>query len=74
MRFEVFVLNHDLQGKSVLDVGCGVADFWDHLHLRGLNCDYVGVDIASGMIKLCRERYPELRFESVDTLESGSGV
>jgi SAM-dependent methyltransferase len=69
MRFEVFILNHDLRGKSVLDVGCGVADFRDHLQARGIACDYVGVDISTEMVRRSRLRFPELRFEIVNILE-----
>jgi SAM-dependent methyltransferase len=69
MRFEVFVLNHDLRGKSVLDVGCGVADFWYHLQARGIVCEFVGVDISMEMIRRCRLRFPALRFECVNIVE-----
>jgi SAM-dependent methyltransferase len=69
MRFETFILNHDLQGKSILDVGCGVGDFWAHLQARGIDCDYLGVDIAPEMIRRSRERFPRARFEERNILE-----
>ncbi|MDR3400909.1 MAG: class I SAM-dependent methyltransferase [Chthoniobacter sp.] len=69
MRFEAFLLHHDLQGKSVLDVGCGVGDFWAHLQARGVQCEYLGVDIAPQMIQRSRERYPQAEFAELNILE-----
>jgi ubiquinone/menaquinone biosynthesis C-methylase UbiE len=69
MRFEAFVLNHDLNGKSVLDVGCGVGDLYAHLQARGLRCDYTGFDLSPEMIQRCRSRFPGVSFESGDFLE-----
>lgn len=71
MRFEVFVLNHDLQGCSLLDVGCGTGDLFGHLQRRGTACAYTGIDLSSGMIRRARERFPSATFlegNAVDAL------
>jgi SAM-dependent methyltransferase len=73
MRFETFLLDHDVRGKSVLDVGCGLGDLLHHVRRRGLDCDYVGVDLSSEMIARCRARFPGVRFESVDILQTDLG-
>jgi SAM-dependent methyltransferase len=73
MRFEAFVLNHDLRGKSVLDVGCGIGDFSGHLRARGIECEYLGVDIAPEMIRRSRERYPQAEFAERNILEWDPG-
>lgn len=69
MRFEAFVVHHDLQGKSILDVGCGVGDLWAHLRARGIECEYLGTDLSSEMIHRCQERFPEAAFEQRNILE-----
>ncbi len=63
MRFEAFVTNHDLSGRSILDVGCGVGDLLKHLQRRGINCDYSGFDISPEMVRICREKFPGVDFE-----------
>ena len=68
MRFEAFVLSHDLAGASILDVGCGVGDFYGHLADRKISCDYLGVDLAPEMIGRATEKYPAGRFEVADVL------
>jgi SAM-dependent methyltransferase len=69
MRFESFVLTHDLVGRSILDVGCGVGDLYGHLRDREIACDYLGVDLSSQMIARCREKYPDGKFEQANILE-----
>ena len=69
MRFEAFVLYHDLKGKSLLDVGCGAGDLWAHLQARSIRCDYTGVDISPEMIRRCQQRFPGVRFENRNILE-----
>jgi SAM-dependent methyltransferase len=69
MRFEAFVLFHDLAGKSILDIGCGAGDFWEHLQARGIACDYLGTDLSPEMIRRCRERFPGVAFEAGNVLE-----
>jgi len=69
MRFEVFVLNHDLNGKSLLDVGCGAGDLYDHLQARGIHCNYTGIDISEEMVRRCRQRFPGVRFEQRNILD-----
>lgn len=71
MRFEVFVLNHDLQGCSVLDVGCGTGDLFDRLQRSGSKCEYTGIDLSGAMIRRARERFPSANFlegNAVDAL------
>lgn len=63
MRFEAFVTNHDLNGCSILDVGCGVGDLLKHIRRRGINCDYSGFDISPEMVKICRGKFPGVDFE-----------
>ena len=69
MRFETFLLSHDLRGKSVLDLGCGVADFYEHLCRRGISCEYAGVDISAEMIRRCSERFPQVSFQTANVLQ-----
>lgn len=69
MRFEAFVIQHELRGKSILDVGCGVGDFWQHLQRRGVDYRYLGVDIAPAMVQRARERFPGTPFECRNILE-----
>ncbi len=69
MRFESFLLNHNLTNKSVLDLGCGVGDFWDHLQARRISCHYLGIDISPQMVNRCRERFPEANFEVQNILQ-----
>jgi SAM-dependent methyltransferase len=68
LRFEAFLLEHDLDGKRVLDLGCGLADFYAHLQHRGIRADYNGFDLSPEMIRLCRARFPDVPFESGDFL------
>src|SRR5579864_3877368 len=68
MRYASFLSHNVLAGKSVLDVGCGIADLYAELDRRNLPCEYVGFDIAEEMVRRCRERFPRLRFESGNIL------
>jgi SAM-dependent methyltransferase len=66
MRFEVFLRVHDVRGCSLLDVGCGVGDFYGRLMGSGVECRYHGVDLAPAMIARARERFPLGMFELRD--------
>jgi SAM-dependent methyltransferase len=68
LRFEAFLLEHDLDGMRVLDLGCGLGDFYAHLQRRGIRADYTGFDLSPEMIRLCRARFPDVPFESGDFL------
>ncbi len=63
LRFEAFLRAHDLKGRSILDVGCGVGDFFARLRENGVAAEYCGIDLSSEMIGRARERFPEGRFE-----------
>lgn len=69
MRFEAFVIHHDLAGASILDVGCGVGDFYAHLERRQIAADYFGADLSLKMVERCRERFPTGKFEAVNILD-----
>jgi SAM-dependent methyltransferase len=69
MRFEAFALDHDLTRATVLDVGCGVGDFWGHMQLRGGAAKYLGIDLSPAMIERARAKYPQASFASLDILE-----
>ena len=52
-------LNHDLEGQSLCEIGCGAGHLLDHLNERGIQASYRGVDLSPAMIAAARERHPE---------------
>ncbi len=53
------------QGKKVLDIGCGLGDFYGFLREKhSLQLDsYYGFDINPELINACRSRFPDTFFE-----------
>ena len=63
LRFQILSQIGDLNGKSVLDVGCGVGDFYGYLNRKNLNFEYLGIDITPEMIIEAKKKYPDGSFE-----------
>jgi SAM-dependent methyltransferase len=68
-RFGVLAAIAPLHGTRVLDVGCGLADFYDFLQRRGIDVGYTGHDLNPEAIAQARERYPALRLEAGDLMD-----
>ena len=69
LRFSVLAAIADLRGRSVLDVGCGLADFCEFLRARGIEVDYTGVDLSPAMVAKAAERFPGVRLVAGNILE-----
>jgi SAM-dependent methyltransferase len=63
-RWGRLILNYPIDNCSVLDVGCGIGDFFQYLLLQGkyLDIDYVGIDINTIMIKEAVRKHPSATF------------
>jgi SAM-dependent methyltransferase len=62
-----------MNGKTVLDIGCGLGHYYAYLRGRGLDVDYIGYDLVPNFIESNRERFPEARFEVRDVSRDGIG-
>jgi len=70
-RFEKIFNIGDWNGKSVLDIGCGLGGFYDFLLKKCSNFEYTGFDINEFMIKEAKIKYKKIekRFNVKDILE-----
>src|SRR3989344_7434016 len=64
-RFEVLLkiaefTGKGLQGKSILDVGCGFADLYDYIKKQVPDFKYTGIDINPENLKIAKENHKEL--------------
>lgn len=64
------VVRPDAGRVRLLDVGCGYGSLLDRIVARGLDIEYVGIDIVDDMIVEARKRHPSVRFECVDIFEA----
>jgi SAM-dependent methyltransferase len=62
LRFAVLVDNVPLDGRTLLDVGCGLGDLWAYLKGCGISADYCGVDLLEEMAAAAGSRNPDARF------------
>lgn len=69
-RFQVLTRVGNLQSRKVLDVGCGMGDFYVHLRKQGHNVRYIGLDIVDEFIQVARERHPGGDFRTENLLTS----
>jgi len=65
-RFQVLVDRIALEGRSLLDVGCGLGDLAAYLAARGVRADYTGVDVIEEFLARARGANPGRRFECLD--------
>ena len=65
-RFRVLAAVGDLNGRSVLDVGCGLGDFAAWCARQSIAPDYTGIDLTPRMVELARECLPAQAFRASD--------
>ena len=69
-RFEALLAVGELDGRRVLDVGCGFGDLLAFLHERGVTPVYTGIDVCEPMVRRCVERFGDGgRFVTADVLD-----
>lgn len=56
----------DINGKKVLDFGCGKGDFYRFLEHKGIKVGYSGFDINEKLISLARQKFPGVDFRVFD--------
>jgi SAM-dependent methyltransferase len=62
-----------VEGKAVLDVGCGTGFFVDHWLQRGAS-RVTGVDVTEVSVERLEKRFPKARFVLADVSEPGLDV
>jgi SAM-dependent methyltransferase len=62
LRFQVLYDHVDLNGKSLLDVGCGLGNLFGFLTDKGVKLQYTGVDILEKMANEAAGRFPGAHF------------
>lgn len=62
---EIGIGPHD----SVLDIGCGFADFYGFLKEQGWSGQYLGVDINPALLKVAQDQYPGVQLTMLDILK-----
>ena len=58
----------DLDGATVLDVGCGLGDLYPVLRARFPGAVYQGIDLVPEMAAAAAHKYPEVSFRAIDLL------
>lgn len=71
IRYGVLAEVGDLDGASVLDLGCGLGDFYEYLGSRSIHTTYTGYDISPELVARAAERFPEVEFEVRDIQREG---
>jgi len=67
MHYESLLdIDRSIEGKKVLDYGCGKGDFYQFLKKRDISVQYTGFDINENLIALARQKFRECRFEVFD--------
>ncbi len=56
----------NMEGKKVLDFGCGKGDFHQFLKDAGIRAEYSGFDINEKLISLARKKFPGVDFRVFD--------
>lgn len=70
MRFDVLISSVKLDGKSLLDIGCGMGNLLEYLGYRKIPVKYTGVDILQSMISYAQCKKLDGEFCCIDIFEN----
>lgn len=69
VKFQVLSEIMPLAGKTILDVGCGFADFADYLERHHKNIRYSGIDLSPRMVRQAKKLHPGLDIRQGNILD-----
>jgi trans-aconitate methyltransferase len=69
IRFQALIGVGDLEGKSILDVGCGLGDLYQFLKLNFDDFSYLGIDLVPELIEQAKKKYPSAQFQNWDIMD-----
>lgn len=75
-RFRVLSQVAELNNQYILDVGCGLGDYYQWLKAQKKDVHYHGIDITPGMIETATSRFPGVKFDvgTIDTINETGEV
>jgi ubiquinone/menaquinone biosynthesis C-methylase UbiE len=62
IRFKQLTSIGEVNGCSILDVGCGFGDLYGYLLAKGIRVEYTGIDLNPIFIKIAKIAYPDANF------------
>jgi SAM-dependent methyltransferase len=62
LRLRVLAQIGNMNSADILDVGCGLGNFYGWLQGQGFKFTYTGIDIADRLVNEARGKYPQARF------------
>ncbi len=66
LHYEALLDIGNIEGKNILDFGCGKGDFYRFLREKQVCTHYSGFDINEDLITVARKRYPGVCFRVFD--------
>lgn len=73
IRFRALVKDLDIEGKTILDAGCGMGDLIPFLYAKSTNFTYLGVDRQPEFIEIASRRYEGENFKVFDPFKKTAG-
>lgn len=74
IRFRELVRDVPVDGKTILDAGCGMGDLLPYLYAKAPNFNYLGVDKTSDFIEIAKKRYEGHNFKVGDPFKKKVGT
>jgi len=72
LRFDVLIDRVELEGKRLLDVGCGTGNLLEYINSKGIHVKYTGVDILEKMIRKALSKKLDGNFFHMDIFKENT--
>lgn len=73
IRFRELVKSVPVEGRSIMDAGCGLGDLLPYLYAKSPDFQYLGVDKNKEFIKIAKQRYEGHKFKVGDPFNKTIG-
>jgi len=74
IRFRELVREVPVEGKSILDAGCGMGDLLPFLYAKSVDFRYLGIDKSEKFVEIAKRRYEGHQFKAGDPFKHPEGL
>lgn len=74
IRFRELVKDIPVEGKTIMDAGCGLGDLLPYLYAKSVNFRYIGYDIKPEFVEHAKRHYEGHEFKVGDPLHQRLGL